>query len=185
MSIAKAYRMCYSILHDFYTNSIDFMIMLYKTYIRPLLEFNTVIWTPSYVNYIDKCERVQRYFTKRLQGMWNMSYLNRLELLHLEILEERRIYNDLICAFKLFHGLYNLNVNDFFVLAKNSTRGHAFKIVKQFCKHTFARLFFTYSITNIWNSLPDHIVCSYSLVNFKRKLHNFNVTQFCKGRAFK
>ena len=50
-SIVKAYRMCYSILHGSYTNSIDFMIMLYKTYIRPLLEFNIIIWTPSYVNY--------------------------------------------------------------------------------------------------------------------------------------
>ena len=60
--------------------------------------------------------------------MWNMSYLNRLELLHLETLEERRMYNDLICAYKWFHGLHNLNVNDFFVLANNSTRGHAFKI---------------------------------------------------------
>ena len=46
------------------------------------------------------------------------------------------------------HGLYNLNVNDFFVLANNSTRGHAFNIVKQFCKHTFAQHFFTYRKTN-------------------------------------
>ena len=98
-SIAEEYQMCYSILHGFYTNSIDFIIMLYRTYIRPLLQFNKIIWTLLYINYIDKCERIQRYFTKRLQGMQNISYLNRLKLLHLETLEERRIYNDLICAY--------------------------------------------------------------------------------------
>ena len=35
------------------------------------------------------------------------------------------MYNDMICAFKLFHGLFNLNVNEYFTLLHNSTRGHS------------------------------------------------------------
>ena len=39
---------------------------LFKTYVRHLLEYNSVIWNPTSSMYIDKCERVQRYFTKKI-----------------------------------------------------------------------------------------------------------------------
>ena len=39
-----------------------------KIYVRPLLEYNAIIWSPTSLKYIEKCERIQRYFTKRLRG---------------------------------------------------------------------------------------------------------------------
>ena len=100
--VGKAYRMCSTILNGFYTNRMEFLMALYKTYVRPILEYNTVIWAPSCMKYIDKCERVQRFFTKRLHGLWDVPYLKRLEILKLESLEERRLYNDVTCVYKLF-----------------------------------------------------------------------------------
>ena len=127
--------MCSTILSGFYTISASFLISMHKTYFRQNLEYNTVIWSPSCLAYINKCERVQLFFIKRLSVLWDTPYLHRLNILNLESLEERRLYNDKICIFKLFHGLFNLNVNEFFTLSHNS-RGHALKIFKPCCTHS-------------------------------------------------
>ena len=61
----------------------DFMVNMFKTYVRPLLEYNTVIWSPSTIKYIDKCEQIQRHFNKCIRGMWNVAYRDRLRMLNL------------------------------------------------------------------------------------------------------
>ena len=43
-----------------------------------------------------------------------MSYLSRLQVLNKESLEERRKRNDVIRVYKLFHGVFKININDFF-----------------------------------------------------------------------
>jgi len=35
-------------------------------YVRPLLEYNSVVWSPYYKQDIETIERVQRRFSKRL-----------------------------------------------------------------------------------------------------------------------
>ena len=44
---ARAYRMCSTILSGFYTIFANFLISMYKTYVTPILEYNTAIWFPS------------------------------------------------------------------------------------------------------------------------------------------
>jgi hypothetical protein len=183
--VVKAYRVCSCILNGFYTNSHCFMINLFKMYVRPLLEYNTVVWSPQNLNYIDKCERVQKYFTKRLLGLWNVCYLDRLDKLKLESLEVRRIKFDLICVYKILHGLLNVHCNEFFVLSNLATRGHSFKLSKTFCKHTFAQHGFAYRVVNVWNGLPENVVSAKSLACFKRNLNACNLSLHCKGGAFK
>ena len=95
--VGKAYHLCHNFLSCFYSQSPDFLMSLFKTSLRHLLEYNSVIWSPTSLICIDKCERVQRYFTKRLRGFWNLPYLTRLEVLSVESLEERRLHMDLMC----------------------------------------------------------------------------------------
>jgi hypothetical protein len=78
--VSRAYRMCYTILNGFYSQSKDFMMSLYKTYVRPILEYNSVIWSPSFLKYIDKYERAQKFC--------NVPYLTRLEQLNIHTIEE-------------------------------------------------------------------------------------------------
>jgi len=52
-------------------------------FVRPLLEYCCVIWNPMYKQDITKIEAVQRRFTKRLSGLWNLSYSTRLARLSL------------------------------------------------------------------------------------------------------
>ena len=76
--VGIAYRLCNNIFKCFYTQFPDFLTSLFKTYVSPLLECNSVIWSPASLMYVDKCERAQRYFTKRLSSLWNLLYLTRL-----------------------------------------------------------------------------------------------------------
>ena len=64
---------------------------------------STQIWSPHYKYLIDKIESVQRYFTKRLSGLRQLSYLDRLAHLNLETLERRRLVYDLVFCYKILH----------------------------------------------------------------------------------
>eukprot|EP00061_Rhincodon_typus_P009547 g33134.t1 len=68
----------------------DVMLRLYRTLVRPLLEYCVQFWLPSYRKNIIKLERVQR-FTRRLPGMEDFSYKGRLDRLRLFSLERRRL----------------------------------------------------------------------------------------------
>jgi len=50
----------------------------FSTYVRPLLEYCSPVWSPHFNSLINKNEKVQRYFTKRMTGLWNVAYHDRL-----------------------------------------------------------------------------------------------------------
>ena len=52
-----------------------FYIHLFITYVRPLLEVNTDIWSPSHVYLINMIEDVQKQFTRRLCS--HLTYIDR------------------------------------------------------------------------------------------------------------
>jgi len=49
-------------------------------YIRPLLEYGSVVWSPVAPTLIAKLE-YQRYFTRNIVNFQSLSYANRLALL--------------------------------------------------------------------------------------------------------
>ena len=94
---------------------------MYIVYIRPILEYNTQIWSPYNVGDIDLIEGIQRKFTKSLLGFANLPYYVRLNRLNLQPLEIRCIFFDLILLYKIVHGLIDINTSDFFQYNTNST----------------------------------------------------------------
>ena len=63
------------------------MVKAYCTYVRPLLEYCSPEWSPHTHCQIDKIEKVQRFFTKRIAGLWVVPYVERLAILQLHTLE--------------------------------------------------------------------------------------------------
>ena len=45
------------------------MLQLYKTLVRPHLEYRIQFWSPHYRKDVEALERVQRRFTRMLPGM--------------------------------------------------------------------------------------------------------------------
>jgi len=41
----------------------------FTVYVRPLLEYASCVWSPHLMKDIERLERVQRRFTKRLRGL--------------------------------------------------------------------------------------------------------------------
>ena len=121
----------------------SFLVKAFCTYVRPLVEYCTSVWNPHFNYLIDKVERVQRHFTKCINGLKNVSYPNRLIKLGLQSLDRRRLNFDLILVYKILHGLTDTELSTNFIPQQyTSTRGHDFKLVKQFCPKDIYKFFF-------------------------------------------
>ena len=71
------------------------LVNFYICYVRSLLDYVCVIYSPHHVYFIDFIENVQRGFTKRLFGLYNYSYCDRLKLCNYELLKSQRMHIDL------------------------------------------------------------------------------------------
>ena len=88
-----AFKRCHLILSAFITRDYDFLLRMFNAYARPLLEYSSQVWAPHLSN-IDKIESVQRHFPKSFPGLKHYSYNERLNLLHIQSLELRRLRAD-------------------------------------------------------------------------------------------
>ena len=116
---------------------------------------------------IDAIEKVQRNFTKKLPGLCNMTYLQRLNVCNVESLEERRIKIDLLWMYKILHNLISINLGNNIKLSVNSdTKGNMYKLYRcNFCLDV--KKFFCNRVINVRNSFSNDVVCSMSLSSFK------------------
>jgi len=155
------------------SGNISLLVRAFLVYVRPVLEYSMVVWSPYLKQDIMKIEKVQRRFTKRLRGYRHMSYVDRLAKLGLPSLELGRLYLDLIYCYKVVFGLVKLNSiqsADLFELSTvTATRGHSYKLYKPRCTVNVRVNFFACRVVNFWNSLPD-FVSFVSLYTFKRSL---------------
>ena len=95
------------------------MMSLYKTLVRPHVEYCVSAWNPHYIKDKKLIKKVQRTFTKRSNNMEGKTYEERLQCLKLWTLEERRNRQDLIEVFKICNGLWRITLNGLFTLDDN------------------------------------------------------------------
>jgi len=80
------------------------MLNLYKTLVRPHVEYCVSAWSPYYKKDREWLGKVQRRFTKMIKGMKVKSHEERLQKLKLWSLEERRNRHDWIEMFNICKG---------------------------------------------------------------------------------
>lgn len=177
--VKKAHQRASLILRCFKCRDPLLLSKAFVVYVRPLLEYCSPVWAPVYTCDISLLESVQRRFTKRIAGMKDLTYPQRLTKLKLETLELRRLKTDLITMFKILHNYLDIDFNDFFTLSNvTSTRGHRYKLSKSL-SHNNARLFsFSCRRIDCWNSLSDNILESVSLESFKTKLQKLDFSKY-------
>ena len=117
------------IIKCFESRNIVSLVTAFNVYVRPILEYCSVVWNPCLIKDINAIEGVQHTFTKRLPGMRELSYHQRLVRLGLESLELRRLRIDLVYLYKIVFGLVKLDLCNFFVPRfNNNLRGHCYKL---------------------------------------------------------
>lgn len=178
----KSMQIVNLIFKAFSCKKIDFYKRMFVTYIRPHLEYCCTVWSPSKVSDIDMVERVQRNFTSRIPGLRNFCYVERLEILDLQLLEFRRILFDLFFLFKILHNIVVCDVREFIVFSDGITRGNGRLILLPSFKKECTRRSYIIRVIRYWNALPSDIQLLTSYTCFKQAVASFsNLSQFLNG----
>lgn len=184
--ITKALQRVGIFFRGFSSRRLDIVRKTFTTYIRPLLEYNSIVWNPSHKYLIDKLENVQRQFTKRIASLSHLTYHERLSVLELEPLELRRLRFDLIQYYKIFNNLTCLNHTDFFryYQPSSSSRKSSPSLIKPLNSPNYLLTSFFYRTIDCWNSLPSELRHMTSLNVFKRHLLKVDLSNFLIGSTF-
>ena len=154
------------------------MLNIYKTLVRPKLEYCVQIWNPvaCHGNWsiITELEAVQRRFTRLINDIGLLPYSERLLALNLTTLAERRIRGDLIETFKIVSGLvdygksvFNLSRSGYNIVSKISYKGESLKVGK------LRNSFIPERVKSYWNTLPIAVKTSPNVDMFKMNLETY------------
>ena len=149
--------------------------MLFKSMVRPLLEYGASIWTPHHKYLIDEIESVQRRGTKLLSLTRGLEYEDRLRRLSLPSLLFRRFRGDMIEVYKQLTGYYDSSMPKLFHLYSDVThissiRGHSKKLFLPRSDSDLLKFHFSRRVIPAWNSLPELVVSSPNINTFKSRL---------------
>ena len=185
--VAKALQRNSTFFRGFVSRSLNLCRKSFVTYIRPLLEYNSVVWNPIHIYLIDLVESVQRRFSKRIPCLSNLSYTARLVRLGLESLELRRLRFDLINYLKVLNNMSPIVSTDHFLIHQPipSSRSSMPLLQKPLrCISKLSSSFF-YRHVDAWNNLPCALKSLPSLTSFNSAIKLVNLSSFLQGKAFK
>ena len=184
--VRQAHQSANLIHRCFTSKNSDLLVRAFKVYVRPILEFNSPVWSPSLSKDILLIESVQRKFTKRILSMSGLTYYSRLQVLGLKSLEIRRLRTDVLLVYRIMFGMVRLNSNDrVFYLKKSTTPARSqikYVINKQRCSNNRRINFFSNRIVNLWNNLPSSTTDFTSFHKFDKSLNRPNdyLLLYCK-----
>ena len=175
--VHKANRILGVVYRTLGPSNVEAFSTLYKSLVRPVLEYAVPVWCPYLVKDILALEKVQRRASRLALGQrrGDMEYEDRLKILKWPTLEKRRHYISLVECYKTVFGLNGLNFSDFFELALDTrTRAnHPFKLFVKSAKVNPYKYSFFVRIVKDWNNLPLHVVEAESFNIFKTRLKSF------------
>ena len=105
-----------------------------------------------------------------INGCKELKYENRLIKLGITSLEDRHYRADMIQVFKILNDSTDTYPSDFLILNARVGRTNSLKLYKKRCNLKATINSFTHRVVNLWNNLPDEVVLSADLNDFKRKL---------------
>jgi hypothetical protein len=150
--------------------SFETSITLYKTLVRPILEYCGPVWSCDLIRDRNMLESVQRSATRLSYGAVRPSYEERLEQSGLSTFEDRRLRGDLIVTFRAIRGFFNFDLSPIFTLNRDERlRGHNWRLKKDF-KTKIRENFLPNRVFEHWNGLSTEIVNSTTVNFFKNKL---------------
>lgn len=179
--ISQANRKLSLIFKAFINRDRSFLIKMFTVYVRPLLEYCTVVFSPRKRSSVDivRIEAVQRRFTRNFNDLSHLSYNERLSALGLKSLERRRLEFDLCFLHKIIHNHIDVEFSSLFQFNSANLRGNALKLN---CTSKFRtdlkKYFFSSHIVHVWNYLTNEVVLLQSTNSFKNAISSINLDKF-------
>ena len=149
------------------------MLILYKTLVRPIIDYCIPFWRPYTKRDIAKLEKVQKRFTRLILGCKGKNYEQRLQILKLTTLEERHERADLIQVYKVLNDNKSVYPEGFLVLSERKGRSNSKRLYKKRNEFEVSRNSFTSRVIDKWNRLPDEVVLAVDVNNFKGRLDKY------------
>ena len=103
-AVASKANQVLGLIRKSFTNLNGYILpLLYKSLVRPHLEYANVIWGPTFITDSNILVSVQRRAIRYVQDISNLSYHDRLLHLNLPTLSYRRYRADMIMTYNILH----------------------------------------------------------------------------------
>mgnify|MGYP003571891914 CR=1 FL=1 len=129
-----------------------------------------MVWSPIYQKDINLIEGVLRRATRMVPELQGLEYEERLRKAKLPSMQYRRARGDMIEVYKLLRGHYTTNSGLLELHGNTLTRGHQYKLKKNYTRTSLRKHFFKNRVVDLWNSLPPNTVEAPSINSFKNRL---------------
>ena len=96
----KANQLPGLIRRSFTTRNQRLIMTLYQAMVRPILEYGSVVWGPTYPKDELRIENVQRRAARLIPDVNKLPYVDRLQAFNVPSLCHRRYQNDMVQLFK-------------------------------------------------------------------------------------
>ena len=148
-------------------------IDMYKTYVRPHLEYAVQCWSPWSNADIRSLEKVQERVINMCSCLKGNNYEEKLREVKLMSLEDRRTRADMILTWKILNKKIDVDETTWFTrLNANNTRetrlthsGLNLSVPRTSLE--IRRNFFSARVPNTWNQLPEKVKVATSVSSFK------------------
>ncbi|EFP10608.1 hypothetical protein CRE_01166 [Caenorhabditis remanei] len=160
-AVALALLRSKQLLKSFKSNSPQFYIFLFKTYVLPLIEYCSVVYSPPPSSKLaHKLETPLRFFSRKILQRCNTpycSYSDRLSQLDLFSMRHRRLKAQLLLLYNLIIGAsYFPSLETHVRLSSSSRRPMSLICINPNCSNFFS------TVIPIWNALTinvPHFLC--------------------------
>lgn len=175
--VARTTSLVYSVFRTLSSSLPSVYIQTYKTFLIPILDFASPVWSPHTSKHIAKLESVQRLFTRllfhrcsRLMSPQIPSYEGRLSATSLIPLRLRRVLVDIITAVKILRGSIDVQVSTFFVFRPTLGRTNFYGITVRKSNTKSLRHSFSFRSTTFLLKYNRIISLSLSIPTLKQHL---------------
>ena len=162
------------ILRCFQSRKPEVIMILFKLFVIPRLEYACPVWSPYKIKDITRIEALQRTITSKLENLQHQNYHERLQTLGLYSLQRRRERYIIITVWKMAVGL----TKNFLNLEFYNTRRFGVKCRVKLSKamghiKTVRNNYFTATGPSLFNCVPKDVKANKKLANFKSDLDKF------------
>ena len=159
----------------------DTFLHLFRTYVRPHLEYCSAAWCQWTKTDKEVLEKVQKRAVGMVTNFKGQTYEEKLAEAGMVTLEERRRRGDLIQAYRVLNKVDNVDPNIWFTReaprqgAASTRQTDGFmNVVRKKGNHDIRKNFWSNRVVEHWNRLPESVKKSETLDWFKNSIDNLN-----------